>query len=181
MANNIIYYSNYCKHSQKVFNLLMKAGLEKDLEFICIDKRGRDPNTNQLFILAENGARLLLPPNIHSVPAMLLIKQQYSVLYGDDILKYYEPKIVNDKMTATNFNGEPVAYSFGNKTEAFGNSIDASYSDKLSIITPPEEGMNNKIKMGDNTAVTNYEQQRAQMEKQMGIGQTPANPFTMKQ
>ena len=179
MAQNLFYYSNYCKHSQKVLNLLMKAGLEKELEFICIDKRGRDPSTNQTFIVLTNGKRMLLPPNIHSVPAMLLIKEHYRVIYGDEILKHYESTIINDKMAATQFNGEPMAHNLGGNDALFGNSLSDSYSNKLSITTPPEQQLSNRIKMGDNTAISQYEKQRQEMDKQLGIGQQPANPFLL--
>jgi hypothetical protein len=181
MAQNILYYSNYCKHSQKVLNILIKASLENEIEFICIDKRGRDPNTNQIFIVADNGKKMLLPPNVHSVPALLLVKDHYRAIYGDEILQHYESKIVNDKMAATQFNGEPMAHNLGGIGTAgsFGTSFDASYSGKLSISTPPEQQLSTKIKMGDDSALSQYEQQRRQLEKQMGIGQQPTNPFTM--
>lgn len=179
MAQNIFYYSNYCKHSQKVLQLLVKANLTNEINFICIDKRGRDPNTNQLFIITDSGERVLMPPNVHSVPAMLLVKEQYRVIYGDEILQSYESRIVNDKMTATNFNGEPMGYTLGGN--AFGggalNSLTASYSGRQNIVTPPEEFTSNKIK-GDDSVITNYEQTRKAQDAQLGLGKAPSNPFT---
>lgn len=182
MAQNIFYYSNYCKHSQKVLQLLVKANLTNEINFICLDKRGRDPNTNQMFVVLDNGDRVLMPPNVHSVPALLLVKQQYRVIYGDEILKNYEQRIVNDKMTATNFNGEPMGFSLG----GFGtggqmlNSLNDSYSGRQSIMTPPEEYESNKIKEGDNSAFANFEQMRKTQDSQLGITsqQPPANPFS---
>jgi N-acetylglutamate synthase/N-acetylornithine aminotransferase len=179
MAQNLFYYSNYCKHSQKVFNILIKARLENEFEFICIDKRGRDPSTNQTFIILENGKRMLLPPNVHSVPAMLLVKEQYRVLYGDEILDHYNSKISNDTMVATQFNGEPMAHNLGGNDTLIGNSLADSYSNKLSIIQH-EQKINNKTKMGDSAAaVDQYEKQRQEMDRQLGIGQKPANPFLL--
>ena len=178
MAQNIFYYSNYCKHSQKVLQCLVKANLTNEISFVCIDKRGRDPNTNQLFIITEGGERVLMPPNVHSVPAMLLVKEQYRVIYGDEILQNYESRIVNDKMTATNFNGEPMGYSLGGNNGASAlNSLTSSYSGRQNIITPPEEFTSNKIK-GDDSIVTSYEQMRKSQDSQMGIGKMPTNPFT---
>jgi hypothetical protein len=177
MAQNIFYYSNYCKHSQKVLQCLVKANLTNEISFVCIDKRGRDPNTNQLFIITEGGERVLMPPNVHSVPAMLLVKEQYRVIYGDEILQNYESRIVNDKMTATNFNGEPMGYSLGGNGGAGAlNSLTSSYSGRQSIITPPEEFTSNKIK-GDDSIVSSYEQMRKAQDTQMGIGKAPPNPF----
>jgi hypothetical protein len=181
MAQNIFYYSNYCKHSQKVLQCLVKANLTNEINFLCIDKRGRDPNTNQMFIITEGGERVLLPPNVHSVPAMLLVKEQYRVIYGDEILQNYESRIVNDKMNATNFNGEPMGFSLGGSGMNLGgggalNSLSASYSGRQSIITPPEEFTSNKIK-GDDSIVSSYEQMRKTQDAQLGIGKMPANPF----
>jgi hypothetical protein len=178
MSQNIFYYSNYCKHSQKVLQCLVKANLTNEISFVCIDKRGRDPNTNQMFIITEGGERVLLPPNVHSVPAMLLVKEQYRVIYGDEVLQNYESRIVNDKMTATNFNGEPMGYTLGGNNAAGAlNSLTASYSGRQSIITPPEEFTSNKIK-GDDSVVSSYEQMRKAQDTQMGIGKMPSNPFT---
>jgi hypothetical protein len=178
MAQNIFYYSNYCKHSQKVLQLLVKANLVNEINFICLDKRGRDPNTNQMFVVLENGDRVLMPPNVHSVPSLLLVKDQYRVIYGDEILKHYEPKIMNDKMTATNFNGEPMGYSLGGFGGGQLNSLSDSYSGRQSIVTPPEEYASNKIKEGDDSALTNFEHARKNQDSQLGIStQQPSNPF----
>ena len=68
-----LYYSNYCKHSQRVLQYLVKANLTSKISFICIDKRQRDANNNQLYIILENGQRVVMPPNVHSVPALLLV------------------------------------------------------------------------------------------------------------
>jgi hypothetical protein len=155
----------------------VKANLTNEISFVCIDKRGRDPQTNQLFIITEGGERVLMPPNVHSVPAMLLVKEQYRVIYGDEILQNYESRIVNDKMTATNFNGEPMGYSLGGNNSAGAlNSLTSSYSGRQNIITPPEEFTSNKIK-GDDSIVSSYEQMRKAQDTQMGIGKAPPNPF----
>lgn len=95
---DILYYSNYCKHSQKILQTLGKTTQVDKISFICIDKRGRDPKNNQLYIELETGAKVIMPPNLHSVPAMLLINQQYRVIYGDEILDYLKPKL-NIQMT----------------------------------------------------------------------------------
>ena len=65
---DILYYSNYCKHSQKVVNTLVKNNLKDKMSFLCIDKRRRDAKDNQTYILLENGSRVIMPPHIHSVP-----------------------------------------------------------------------------------------------------------------
>lgn len=86
---DILYYSTYCKHSQKVIQTLVKANMSDKLSFICIDKRTRDAKTNQTYITLENGGKVVLPPNIQSVPSLLLIKHGYKVIVGDDIIKHF--------------------------------------------------------------------------------------------
>jgi hypothetical protein len=81
------------------------------ISFICIDKRTHDAKTNQTFITLENGGRVVLPPNVHSVPALLLIKQNYRVLLGDDIMKHLHPDLKQKNERATNFQGEPAGYA----------------------------------------------------------------------
>jgi hypothetical protein len=67
---DILYYSNYCVHSKKIIQYLVKENLTSALNCICIDKRSRDPKTGQINIHLENGTKLLMPPNVHSVPAL---------------------------------------------------------------------------------------------------------------
>jgi len=104
---DILYYSNYCKHSQKLVQTLVKGNMADKLSFICIDKRTLDKKTNQTFIILENGSKVVLPPNIHSVPALLLIKQSYRVLLGDEIMNHLHPQLKQLNATATGFHGEP--------------------------------------------------------------------------
>ena len=107
---DILYYSNYCKHSQKVVQFLAKNNLTTKLNFICIDKRKRDPNTNQTYIELENGKTVSLPPNIHNVPSLLLVKQNYRVVLGDEIIAMFQPKVQEENNHATQREGEPSGY-----------------------------------------------------------------------
>jgi hypothetical protein len=182
MSQNIFYYSNYCQHSQKVFQFLVRANLTTEINCVCIDKRGRDPNTNQLFVIMQNGDKVLMPPNINSVPALLMLKMNYNVVYGYDIIKHYEPNIMNDKMAATNFNGEPSGFHLGGNTifdmgKSAGNSLAMSYTGKEMIITPPMESGNNKIKDPGDSVIANIEAMRKAQDSQLGIGQGSTNPF----
>ena len=106
-----LYYSNYCKHSKKVLDFLSKSGIAEKLNCICIDKRRRDPNTNQMFIHLDDGKQVLMPPNLSSVPALLLINKGYSLVLGSDIIQHYEPE-VKKKLESANFgDGEPSSYT----------------------------------------------------------------------
>ena len=107
---DILYYSNYCKHSQKIVQTLVKNNFKDKISFICIDKRKKDPNNNQLYIVLENGSKVVMPPQIHSVPSLLLVKKNYQVIYGDDIIAHYHSKMKEYNNQATNYNGEPLGY-----------------------------------------------------------------------
>ncbi len=85
-----LYYSNYCKHSQRILQFLVKGNLVNKINFLCIDKRERDVNNNQMHIILEDGKRVTMPPNIQSVPSLLLVQQGYRVILGDDIIQYYQ-------------------------------------------------------------------------------------------
>jgi hypothetical protein len=110
---DILYYSNYCKHSQNIIRNLAKTSIRDKACFICIDKRTRDQKNNQVYVILENGSKVIMPPNIHSVPALLLVKQNYRVIYGDEIMKYFQPHIMNENDIATKRNGEPIAFHLG--------------------------------------------------------------------
>jgi hypothetical protein len=108
---DILYYSNYCKHSQLVLQFLVKENMSDKLNFICIDKRVKDAQNNQTYIVLENGKRVSMPPNVHSVPALLQVKKNYSVILGEDIIKHYQPQVKEQHKIATNSNGEPAGFS----------------------------------------------------------------------
>ena len=108
---DILYYSNYCKNSQKILQFFVKNNLTEQVSFICIDKRKQDPNTGQINVFLENGTQILLPPNVHSVPSLLLVKQSYSVIMGDAIMSKYQTTVQKNTNNATDGNGEPIGVS----------------------------------------------------------------------
>jgi hypothetical protein len=122
--STILYYSNFCEHSRKLLQTLSKSDIKKDIHFICIDKRIKE--NNKIFIILENGNKILMPDNIDRVPALLLLNQGYNVLYGDSILEHFRP--VQQKMVkqATQNNMEPLSFSFENG--GFGNVVSDHYS-----------------------------------------------------
>jgi hypothetical protein len=122
---DVLYYSNYCKHSQKIIQFLAKNNLTNKLNFICIDKRKRDTNTNQTIITLENGKNVLLPPNIHSVPSLLLVKQNYRVVLGDEIINIFKPQIKNQNDLATGIQGEPAAFQLNS---SINNIVSEQYT-----------------------------------------------------
>jgi hypothetical protein len=110
MSMDILYYSNYCIHSKKVLQYLAKEGLTNQFNCICIDHRVRDPKTSQIYIVLENGKQIMMPPNVHSVPAMLLVKQNFRVILGEEIIQYLQPKVKQNNAIATQHQGEPLGF-----------------------------------------------------------------------
>jgi len=120
---DILYYSNHCKHSKKILEFLVKGGIVESLSCICIDKRTRDPKTNQIVVLLENGKQVLLPPNIKQVPALLLVNSNYKMVLGSDIVRHFEPNI-KEKLASANFgNGEPLGYAINTASGSGGSNI----------------------------------------------------------
>jgi hypothetical protein len=122
--SSILYYSNYCDHSKKLLQTLSKTNIQKDIHFICIDKRVKDSN-NKMFIVLENGQKIIMPENVNRVPALLLLNQGYNVLYGEAILNHLKPKQEVVTRQATQNNMEPMAFSFGG---GFGDIVSDQYS-----------------------------------------------------
>jgi len=182
---DILYYSNFCKHSQKLLHTVSKANLADKISFICIDKRSRDTKTNQMHILLENGSKVIMPPNIHSVPALLLIKKNYQVIYGEEeIIQHFQPHITSQNNIATNNNGEPSAFCLGGTANS--NIVSEQYTyynmspeelsvkgkggmrqmynymsannDTMFINTPPDNYRPDKL--SNNITIDNLQQQR---------------------
>jgi hypothetical protein len=147
---DILYYSNFCKHSQKLVQTLVKANMSDKISFICIDKRTKDPKTNQIYLILENGTKVIMPPNIHSVPALLLVNQKYRVVLGDEIMQHYHPQLKSKNERATNYNGEPMGFFLGSSS---GGSNIMSEQYTLYNMTPEELSAKGK---GGNRQMYNY-------------------------
>jgi hypothetical protein len=108
---DILYYSNHCSNSQKVIQYIAKFGLIDTINAVCIDKRSIDNVSGQVLVQLENGKKIMLPPNVHSVPAMLIVKNNYSAIFGQDIIRYFEPVAREKLEQAHQNNGEPIGIS----------------------------------------------------------------------
>jgi len=65
-----------------------------------------------MYIILEDGKRVIMPPNIQSVPSLLLVKQNYRVILGEDIIRYYQLKLQEpNRQTQVNKLVEPVGTS----------------------------------------------------------------------
>jgi hypothetical protein len=123
--SSILYYSKFCEHSNKLLQTLSKTNVQKDIHFICIDKRIKDSN-GKMFIVLENEQKIIMPENVNRVPALLLLNQGYQVLYGESILNHLKPKQEVAIKKATQNNMEPMAFSFGGG--GFSDIVSDSYS-----------------------------------------------------
>lgn len=83
----IFYYSNMCNPSKNVLQHIQNI---PDIHFICIDKRISE--NGKQFILLESGQRIILPEIVERVPALLIIAENYRILYGNDIVTYFANK-----------------------------------------------------------------------------------------
>jgi len=124
--SSILYYSKYCEVSKKYLQILSKSTIQKDIHFICIDKRVKDSN-NKTYIILENGQKIILPDNVTRVPALLLLTKGYEVLYGDRILEHLKPRQEVEVRQATRNNMEPMAFSLGGGG-GFSNIVSDQYS-----------------------------------------------------
>lgn len=196
--SSILYYSNYCEHSKKLLQNLSKSNLTKDIHFICVDKRIKDEN-NKIYIILENGQKIIMPENVNRVPALLLLNQGYDVLYGESILNYFKPKHQEMVKQATLNNMEPMAFSLGGggygivsdqysfldmepeALEAKGNGgirqmhnyVDLNYNDKIS--TPSDDtDYKGSNKISQEITIEKLQQQRdSDLQKVNGSMQRP--------
>ena len=125
--SSILYYSKYCEVCKKYLQTLSKTQSQKDIHFICIDKRIKDELNNKWYIILENEQKIILPNNVTKVPALLLLTQGYQVLYGDQILQHLKPQEHQEIKKATKNNMEPMAFSFGGGG-GFGDIVSDQYS-----------------------------------------------------
>ena len=107
--SSILYYSNYCEKCKDLLRLIGKSDLKNDMHFVCIDKRFRDPQTGGIYVTLETQQKILLPPQVQKVPAMLLLKEGNTVIFGNDVMDKVKPREEYSAAKATGFNGEPHA------------------------------------------------------------------------
>lgn len=109
--SSIIYYSNFCEHSKKLLQALSKTQVSKDIHFICIDNRVRE--NGKIYIQLQNGQKIIMPENVTKVPALMLLNQNYKVLYGEEINHFFKPRQEATVRQVTQNNLEPMSFSLG--------------------------------------------------------------------
>lgn len=115
---NILYYSKFCNHSNKVIEYLAKHGFTQELNCICIDRRTVEGG-NQIVVQLENGKQEKLPPMIDRVPALLLVKEKYQIRYGLDIMNYYKAAAAPVGEDGKTIEGEPLAFQSSGFSDSF--------------------------------------------------------------
>jgi hypothetical protein len=121
--SSILYYSNYCEPSKKLLQTITKTQNAKDIHFICIDKRTKDPS-GKTYIILENSQKIIMPENVTRVPALLLLNQNYKVIYGDEIYQHLKPQVKQEIKQATKNNMEPINFQDGfSAFSGFGGGI----------------------------------------------------------
>ena len=80
--SSVLYYSKFCKHCKELITKIARTKTKDDIHFVCIDKREKHQDGTTHIVL-ETGQRLLLPPNITTVPAVLLLH------HGNRVVNWY--------------------------------------------------------------------------------------------
>lgn len=106
--STILYYSNYCENCKKLLPVLYQSNHKNDIHFICIDKRV--VKNNNTYLILENNSEILLPNTITSVPALLLIRDNYKILKGDEIYNYLKPVTNIQQQVSQDYLDEPSAF-----------------------------------------------------------------------
>lgn len=108
----ILYYSNYCDYSKKILQLIANDSFKNEIHFICIDKRVKESD-GKTYIILQNNKKIVMPPTITKVPALLMLNDNYNIIYGNDITNYLNQCKAKNVPTSTLNNMEPMAFSLG--------------------------------------------------------------------
>jgi hypothetical protein len=132
----ILYYSNFCEQSKKMLQVLSKTQ-NTNLHFICIDSRIKE--NGKTYIILKNQEKIILPQNVTHVPALLLLNQNYAVIFGDKIYDHLRPQHVQQTKVATKNHMEPVSQQDGFST--FGGFSSGIVSDSYSFLDQSESDL----------------------------------------
>jgi hypothetical protein len=163
----ILYYSNFCEPSKKLLQSVSKTQNVNNIHFVCIDKRVKDSN-GKIYIILQTGQKLIMPENVTRVPALLLLNQNYKVIYGDEIYTHLKPQVTQQIKQATNNNMEPVNFQDGFGT--FGGFSGGIVSDNYSFLDQSDSDLGVK---GDGglRQIHNYVQLNDSMNLTMSLPQ----------
>lgn len=173
---DVLYYSNYCKHSKELLSVVAKSIIKQNLYFVCIDKRVNKGGV--IHVVMENGKDIKLPEIIKTVPSMILFSRGNLLLEGNDIYNYiktFEKKhqVHNDEPSEFSLNYNSFSsdlYSFLDTTpedmNAKGNGGIKQMHNYVAveefdaITTPPENYQSNRISSSDDSELNKFIEQR---------------------
>ena len=183
--SSILYYSNFCQHSKSLLQNIGNSNITKDVHFICIDKRVKEGN--KLFIVLENGQKIIMPDKITRVPSLLLLNKGYEILYGESINQYFKQKqevvvkqatfndlepsafslgggmfgIVSDQYSFLDMDSESLSAKGNGGIRQMHNYVDLQYNDKISTSAGDDDpkGAN---KISSDMTIAKLQQQREQ-------------------
>ena len=96
--SSVLYYSKYCENCKKLLYELGKTKIQKNIHFLSIDKRKNIDG--KIYIILDNGKEIYMPPNITSVPTLLLLNKNNKLLVGEDVNNFFRPQIMGEKTQA---------------------------------------------------------------------------------
>lgn len=115
---DILYYSNNCKHSQRIITSIVKSNIVNKISCVCIDKRVREGSS--YIVKFDNGTKCSLPPNLQVVPSLLCMKRNHTIITGcETILEYLNSQYLSTAMPKSKIlesHVEPIAYHLGSYT-----------------------------------------------------------------
>tara|TARA_X000000368_G_C22982904_1_gene690744 strand:+ start:152 stop:712 length:561 start_codon:yes stop_codon:yes gene_type:complete len=185
--SRVLYYSNYCSHCKNILTKLTNTKIKSDIHFLCIDKRFKIED--KVYIILENGDKILLPNQVNKVPALMLLYKKNELLYGDEIHNHFDTVIKTENVEKMGdprvSKVEPQSFSM-NDVHGFVKSDVFSFLDMSSeelaakgdggmrnmynygsingnekIFTPPEDYKPNKVDEGE---IKKYQEERAQIK-----------------
>lgn len=112
--SSVLYYSNMCEHSKELLRTVQTTGVsDSGMHFVCVDNRVRGPDGAIYVVLRDGSTKVLLPPTVTKVPALLLLDRGHHVLFGSDIINHISPRIEQKQMAAVpvQASGEPQAFA----------------------------------------------------------------------
>lgn len=140
--STVLYYSNYCKSSNKVLQLLSKYDI-KNLHFVCID--GRINKNGNTYAILPNGQEMLIPKNITAVPSLMILNQQYNVISGvDEIMNFFQRNIDRQINNATKNNTVPINTPSNNGYLEFSGFGGGIVSDHFSFLDQDDTELSTK-------------------------------------